>query len=429
MLFRISIIVVLVLGLAVAILGYRATSGDSLLALASFIDPEDRPELFSTLHEVMPSHPISASSRPRLLQRFPGSFNADYTWEGREKSIDDFFQETRAMGMIVLRDGGILEERYAAGIDRDTPISTWTATRSYLTTLTGIAVEQGVIDGLDDPVKKYVPDFQGTDYGEVPIRDLLNGNSRMDFQSGGYGLIPDHIETYIDLLLSRQELDEVARTMRSQADSEKPLRHIPTDAHVLSRVIQEAWGSERSLVEILQEELWEPFGFGGEAFWVQDPESPAGRVLVRCCLSVRLLEFAQLGQIYLENGSFRGEQYLPADWADMAGSPHPHAENQIENGTEPGYGLGFRIPADSEQELLSMGSFGQSLWIDRANQVVIAHFSSGDGSDGPGFDERKRAYRAIAQAAKEKRPFQTSEVSHSGNSRVSAPPIERQDRE
>ena len=93
--------------------------------------------------------------------------------------------------------------------------------------------------------------------------------------------------------------------MRSQAERETERIPLPTDPHVLSAVIQGAWGDERSLVEILQDELWEPLGFGGNAFWVEDPTDPDGRILVRCCLSMRLLDFAHLRELPRPGGTPR----------------------------------------------------------------------------------------------------------------------------
>ena len=402
MLPRISIILGLIIGIALAALVYRISSIDSLPTVLSFMDQESRPELFSTLHEVMPSSPILASTRPRLLLPLPGSFEPLYTWQGQEKSLDDLLQETRGMGLMVLRDGGILAERYTPGLDRNTPVSIWTASEAHLSTLVGIAVQKGLIESLEDPVEKYARSFKGTEYGQVPIRNLLDGNSSMDF-APGIGLpIPDHLETYLDLVVFPPDLDTMAHPMRSQAERGTERIPLPTDPHVLSAVIQGAWGDERSLVEILQDELWEPLGFGGNAFWVEDPTDPDGRILVRCCLSMRLLDFAHLGQVYLEDGSFRGERYLPTGWTHVTESTDPESNGPGDDGSELTYGSGFWVPADCEDEFMALGSFGQALWIDRVNQVVIAHVSAGDEL---ALDERIHAYRAIAQAARMSAPF------------------------
>jgi CubicO group peptidase (beta-lactamase class C family) len=402
-LIRTSLILVLAFALALALWVYGPGSGHSQGELFSLFDQESRVEIFSNLHHMKPSQAVSASSKPRLFHRIPASIEASYTWKGREKSLDDFLDETASMGMMVLIDGGIVEERYAPGIDQESLISTWTALQTYLTTLVAIGIQQGVIESLDDPVKKYAQDFDGTDYGDVTVRDLLNGRSGMDAVPRTSSLIPETVWTYMDLLRYPESPDETALTMKSRAKAEEGIHAIATDPHVLGAVIQGAWGHDRSLVDILQEELWTPLGFGGQAYWVQDA---AGNVLTRCCLSTRLLEFAQLGQIHLEHGSFRTEQYLPTDWPERRKRSPLRTGTEDNQGPTPGHGMGFQGLDDAQAEFITSGAFGQSLWIDHENQIVIAQLSSGHGGEGPSLEEKLRAYRAIAEAAQAQRPYE-----------------------
>ena len=53
--------------------------------------------------------------------------------------------------------------------------------KSFLSALIGIAVDQGLIDSIDDPVTKYLDDFKGTGYQAVPIKDLLQMSSGIKF--------------------------------------------------------------------------------------------------------------------------------------------------------------------------------------------------------------------------------------------------------
>lgn len=424
---RISLILVLACGLALALWVYGPGSNHSQRELFSLFDQESRVELFSNLHAMKPSQMVSASSKPRLFHRIPGSIEAGYTWEGREKSLDDFLDETASMGIMVLVDGGIIEERYAPGINQETRISAWTALQTYLTTLVAIGIQQGVIESLDDPVKKYAQDFDGTDYGDVTLRDLLNGRSGMDATPPASSLIPETVWTYMDLLRYPENPDETALTMKSRTEAARGVHVTPTDPHVLGAVIQGAWGHDRSLVDILQEELWAPLGFGGEAYWVQDATGADGNVLTRCCLSMRLLEFAQLGQVHLEHGSFRNEQYLPTNWIERRELSPRVTATQDNQDPIPGYGMGFQRLDDAQEELIAPGSFGQFLWIDHENQIVIAQFSSGHGGEGPGLEEKLRAYRAIAEAAQAQRPYERVTSTGQAEDSTQEVPTERND--
>ena len=395
----------LVISPALAFWFYGSDSFSSREELFSLFNREARKELFSTLHERKPSQPVFASAKPRIIHRLPTSLEAHYTWEGQEKSLDDFFDETASMGIMMLIDGGILEERYAPGLDHETRVTTWTALQTYLSTLTAMALEQGVIESLDDPVRKYAKDFEGSDYGEVSLRDLLNGRSGMDFTPQSGLMIPQTLQTYRALLTDPRSLDEMALIMES--GTEGRTRILPTDPHVLAAVIQGAWGENRSLVDIMQKEFWEPLGLGGDAYWIGAP-APEGTpevLLKQCCLSVRLLEFAHLGQIHLEDGGFRGQQYLPLDWIEHRNLPDERGEPELPGDTRADSSMGFLRVEDAQDESIALGSFGQSIWIDHANRVVIAHFSSGDGGTGPDRDERLHAYRTFAATARKQIPL------------------------
>jgi len=65
---------------------------------------------------------------------------------------------------------------------------------------------------------------------------------------------------------------------------------------------------------LVEDKLWKPFGFGGDAYWVISPEGEEGTSWGHAGVSMRLLEMAHLGQIYLEDGEIDGVSRFPDDW-------------------------------------------------------------------------------------------------------------------
>lgn len=372
-------------------------------------DAEARPELLRTLHERRDSSAIEPSSLPRFWTRTPMPLDVQYSWGGDERTLSGFLEETRSMGFMVLRDGGIVYETYALGADHESIFPIGSASESYTGTLVGIALQQGRIESLDDPVEKYASAFEGTDYGRVRIRDLLMKTSGMDFSPSDGSIYWDHIWMYMNTHFLGKSLDEFTRNIPARSEPGEKFNYTVPDSHVLSAVVRGAWGDEKTYAQIVQEELWEPFGFGGEAFWSRDASGAEGHSLGQCCLSVRLQEFAQLGQIYLENGSFRGQRLFPEDWADRAGRPANDFMEPSKDGPYPhlGYGFQFWVPLGFDDEFAAWGAFGQFLWIDRRNQVVIAQVSAEDVNGANTMEERLRVYRAVADLAMTTRPFET----------------------
>ena len=412
---RLILVLTLLAGVALAFLIFRPGSEYPPYRLLGVNNPVQRPEIFRRFHEYLPARAIAPSSQPRLWTRIPETLEVTYTWQDQQKSLADFLDQTHTMAFMVLRDGAIVEERYALGANPNSIMTIWSASKSYTATMIAIALHQGKIQSLDDPVEKYAHQFKGTDYGQVSIRNLLMMASGMDFSHNEGFILSDRTWMYLGIQFLGLDLDEMTARMTARTQAGQEFHYLAPDTHVLSAVVRGAWDNQKTYAQLVQEELWEPFGFGGEAFWVQNQPGEEGHALGHCCLSVRLIEFAQLGQVYLEGGSFRGQRHLPEGWTELAGRPAARFQQPSATGRYPhlGYGLQFWVPLQSDGEFLAMGTFGQNLWIDQQNHVVIAHLSASPMDGGASAEERHRVYRKIAKAAALGRPFGRADAGES----------------
>ena len=130
--------------------------------------------------------------------------------------------------------------------------------------------------------------------------------------------------------------------------------YIATDTHVLSAVLRAVYG--KPLAEIAQEKLWEPGGFAGDAMWGQDA---SGHFLGHFALSVRLQEFAHLGQLYLDDLVLNGRPTVSDDWFDMVSKPHAAFQEPRENPAtgriSEGYTFQFWLPLNYDEEFMASG--------------------------------------------------------------------------
>jgi CubicO group peptidase (beta-lactamase class C family) len=158
-------------------------------------------------------------------------------------------------------------------------------------------------------------------------------------------------------------------------------------------------------VQLVEDKLWTPFGFGGEAFWVISPAGEKGTSWGHAGVSMRLLEMAQLGQIYLENGVPYGEEGGVSRFTDewLAGVSKPNAPFQ-----EPapdsfypyqGYSRQFWIPQDYDGEFMAVGGFDQKVWIDLKRNAVIAQTAGGHRHGGVSPLEQFKVFRAVIAAS------------------------------
>ena len=96
-------------------------------------------------------------------------------------TLDDYLERQRITGLLVVKDGHILVERYRYGRTEDARFLSFSMAKSVTALLVGIAQARGAIASLDDPAARYVPALAGSGYGETSVRDLLRMSSGLSF--------------------------------------------------------------------------------------------------------------------------------------------------------------------------------------------------------------------------------------------------------
>ena len=334
-----------------------------------------RADIFTNWGVIQPLAELNASSKPRVFERDLNSPDAvSYSLDGKSIPLSDYLDRANISGLMVLHDGVIKMEYYAQGLNAESRNHLWSASKSFTSTLVAMGVHDGKIRSLDDRVEEYAPQFAGTAYGETPIRHVLMMSSGIDFfHDKG---TPNRVDMYWDIMHDRQDFDKWVAKLPRRVPSGTDFNYIATDTHVLAAVLRGAYG--KPFPQIVQDRLWERGGFGGDASWGLDG---VGHAMGHLSLSVRLEEFANLGQLYVEDLKLNGEQSVPDDWFSMVENPQgdfqetsfDEAGNQRE-----GYSVQFWIPHDYDQEFIAAGAFGQYLWIDRRQGTVVAQFSVGE---------------------------------------------------
>jgi len=316
---------------------------------------------------------LKASTTPREYERDLIDLNdITYEYEGETYTAKDYFTKANLSGLMVLSDNKVVVENYSQGINEETTWHLWSASKSFTSTVVGIAVKEGKIESLDDRVDKYAPQFKGTAYGETPIKHVVMMSSGIDFfHNKGK---PNRTNMYVDTFIFRQNFDEWAAALPRRVDSGTDFNYIATDTHVLSRVVEGAYN--KPYIDVVQEKLWSPGGFSSDAQWSIDS---AGNPMGHCCLSLTLQDFAHLGQIHLEDLVFDGRKVVNDDWLDMVqNSQGPFQEPQVtkDGRFKDGYSMQWWLPVDYDQEFIARGASGQYLYVNKKENYVVAQFSA-----------------------------------------------------
>jgi CubicO group peptidase (beta-lactamase class C family) len=292
-------------------------------------------------------------------------------WDKREFDLYDYLADDRVAGLLILKDGKAVLEDYELGAGPSTRWTSFSMAKSVSSTLVGIALKQGLIASIDDPVTRYVPGLRGGAYDQVSVRNLLDMASGVRWD-----------ETYTDPRSDRRKLLElqlankpgsIVAYMKSLPRAGAPgtiWNYSTGESFLVGALIEGA--THKPLAKYLSETLWSRLGMEQDATWWL--ESPGGMGLAGSGLGATLRDYGRFGQFVLDGGSIEGQSAVPDHWFEEAGKPH-RCGNRDED-----YGyLWWPIPAGDpihRGAFQAIGIFGQHLYVNPKEHLVIVVLSA-----------------------------------------------------
>jgi CubicO group peptidase (beta-lactamase class C family) len=282
--------------------------------------------------------------------------------------------------VLVVRRGRLAFERYFAGEDQrwgrplgrigfgpDTLHDLRSATKTVVALLVGIAVGQGKLEGVDEPVTRFFPDYadlRGPERDRIRLRHLLTMTA---------GLGWDEITPYTDPANSERRMSAAPDPYRYAL--EQPVVAPPGERFtysggstaLLAAVVQKATG--RPLDAFAREALLEPLGVS-EADWIRYP-SGQGDAVAASGLRLRPRDMAKIGQLFLSGGVWNGRRVVPSAWLEAAVSPQISAASP---GAFYGYQtwLGRSLVAGREVRwAMAAGLGGQRIFVVPEAELVL----------------------------------------------------------
>ena len=309
--------------------------------------------------------------------------------------VDSWIVERTVTALLVLKDGEIVYENYFQGTQPEDRRISWSVAKSYISAVVGILLEEGAIESIDDPVTKYAPDLKGTAYDRATLKQVLQMASGVVFDE-------DYLDPKSDinrmgriLALGGRMDDFAAGLTETFADPGAEWKYTSIDTHVVSMVVRGATG--RSLTDLLSEKVIQPLGLEYAPYYVTDG---VGTAFALGGLNITTRDYARFGQMFLQHGQWQGRQIVPEDWVIASTTPSapPAAASAPASGKFYDYGYQWWIPKDaSPREYLARGIYGQYIYINEPEGVVIVTSSADRQFREPGIDPSNVAmFRTIA---------------------------------
>jgi CubicO group peptidase (beta-lactamase class C family) len=356
-------------------------------------------ETFRSFDEIVPHDEILARPDAARFERAEAPLDVAYDWNGESKLLETFIEEASVTGLLVLKDGVIEHERYRLGATEESRHATFGFAKGVVAALIGAAQNDGLIASLDDPAATYAPQFTATEIGSTSLRQLLASSSGLAGVETDAVLDADLDRLFLQTFVLGGDPDRIASRARRVRPPAEALDVASLDAQVLAAVVSAVYRAP--LAQVVEEEIWRPFGMTASASWSKSRDDGRGVALGFCCWNATLQDIARFGELLRREGAGGEERLLPEGWLDAAAEPPgDYALPGASEAYAPwGYGQGFFLPDGEDGPLLLAGAYGQYLWIDRGAATVVV-MTAAD----PDWRERRAeataALRRIVEAAR-----------------------------
>ncbi len=271
------------------------------------------------------------------------------------------FETMQSVAYVIVKNDSLIHEQYWDGYGEDSYSNSFSMAKTFISILVGIAIDEGKIKSIDQPVGDFLPEFKTGENAKLTVKHLLTMSSGMNFDENYVSPFAYPAAAYYG-----SDLKKLTNKYSVTEEPGKIFKYLSGNTILLGSILEKATGKKIS--EYASEKLWKPLGAKNDAFWSLDHAD--GMEKAYCCFNSNAPDFARIGELFLDSGKFNGIQIIspeyvinsikPADLLDKNGKKNelygyawwllpnylpaaslPDAQGQIGNGHNIYYARGI----------------------------------------------------------------------------------------
>jgi CubicO group peptidase (beta-lactamase class C family) len=299
----------------------------------------------------------------------------------RTAPFRELLKTTKTEAFILIKDNKVIYEEYLDGTTRDRMHYSFSVSKSIVSSLIGIAIDEGKILSVNDPVIKYIPELKNRGLDELTIRDMLVMSTGIDYrriEDTFFMLIPfsPDITTFYG--------NHLRKTVLGLHSGENPVGkffnyndYYPLiEGMILERV------TGMTISQYTQNKLWQPMGMEFSASWSLD-NADSGFERTPVGFSARAIDFARFGLLFLNSGTWNGSRIVSQDWVSAATSPDSGDQREwMVDQIWPRLGGYYKYHwwgiknANNTFDYFASGNLGQLIYVSPSRNAVVVRFGS-----------------------------------------------------
>ncbi|WP_421918134.1 serine hydrolase domain-containing protein [Marinifilum sp.] len=283
-----------------------------------------------------------------------------------ENSDREYLEDHETVAYLIIQNGKVLYEEYWDGYDADSYSNIFSATKSIVSLLIGIAIDEGKIKSVDEPIGSYLEEFANDERGKVTIKNLLTMSSGLDWDEAYTSPTSITTKAYYGKKLRQVSTD--------QQLIEKPgvrFRYQSGNTQLLAFIVEKASGE--TISKYAERTLWKPMHAVNTALWSLDKKD--GDEKSFCCFNTNARDAARFGQLVLNKGSWNKKQLVSEQYITEATTAASSLLNSDKTAPLDFYGYQYWILPYKNMSIPYMrGHRGQYIYSIAEKNAVVVRF-------------------------------------------------------
>jgi len=215
------------------------------------------------------------------------------------------FTDLKTVSFLVIKNDSIVHEQYWDGFNEDSKSNSFSMAKTFVSILVGIAIDEGKIKSVDQPVGDFLPEFKEGLNAKLTIKHLLTMSSGINFDEDYVNPLAYPAAAYYGTDLKKLTYKYTVTT-----EPGKKFKYLSGNTELLGFILEKVTG--KTLSEYMSEKLWIPMGAKNTALWSLDYEN--GIEKAYCCFNSNAKDFARFAKLYLDTGKWNGKQLINKEY-------------------------------------------------------------------------------------------------------------------
>lgn len=261
-------------------------------------------------------------------------------------------EKYQTIAFLIIKNDSLWFEKYAESYDTSSYTNSFSMAKTIVTALLGKAITDGYIESLEQPVADFFPHYDE----RLQVGDLASMASGLNWDESYYSPFSMTARAYFG-----NDIREQILNLKVVEEPGEKFEYLSGNTQLLGMVIEKAVGS--SVSEYLSTQFWKPMGMESDGLWQLDSKE-SGMEKTFCCIASNARDFARFGRLYMDYGSWNGQQLLDSSF--VARSIQPRFEDA------PEYGYGLWLTQFANREIFYLrGILGQYVVVIPEDNLIV----------------------------------------------------------